>query len=77
MLLLKMMIQSYKIMIQSYKNEEVLKILLKEGPRQMLETSKENKEGLPWSPVVKTPRASTAGGTGSVCPWWPGGGVGS
>ena len=39
-LLLKM-IKKGKIRIQSYKSEEVLKSLLKEGPRQTLEISKE------------------------------------
>ena len=47
MLLLKV-IKKGKIMIQSYEKEEALKILPKEGPRQLLETSEENKEGLPW-----------------------------
>ena len=35
------MIKKGKIRIQSYKSEEVLKSLLKEGPRQTLEISKE------------------------------------
>ena len=40
-LLLKMM-KKGKLRIQSYKSEEGLKGLLKEGPRQTLEISKEN-----------------------------------
>ena len=41
-LLLLKTIKKGKIRIQSCKSEEVLKSLLKEGPRQTLEISKEN-----------------------------------
>ena len=47
------MIKKGKTRIQSYKREEVWKSLLKEGPRQTLEISKEKRD-FPGGPVIRT-----------------------